>query len=74
MSALEPGEAGSLEPSLEALVDGVIKAWPSEFAYLRSGRAPHMGFLVGQVMRAARGQAEADPAQVQRILCRRLEE
>jgi aspartyl-tRNA(Asn)/glutamyl-tRNA(Gln) amidotransferase subunit B len=59
-------QEGYDELDIEALIDEAIKAWPTEFAYLRSGRAPHPGFLLGQVMKASGGKA--DPVEVQRAL------
>jgi aspartyl-tRNA(Asn)/glutamyl-tRNA(Gln) amidotransferase subunit B len=41
------------------LVDEVLAANPAAVADLRAGKAQAAGFLVGQVMRASRGQADA---------------
>jgi aspartyl-tRNA(Asn)/glutamyl-tRNA(Gln) amidotransferase subunit B len=55
---------------LGPLVDGVLAANPAAVADLRAGRAQAAGFLVGQVMKASRGQADA--ATVRRIIDERL--
>jgi aspartyl-tRNA(Asn)/glutamyl-tRNA(Gln) amidotransferase subunit B len=45
------------------LVDAVIAANPAAVADFRAGKAQAIGFLVGQVMKASRGQADATLAQ-----------
>jgi len=60
------------EAALAALVDGVIAAHPGPVAELRAGKAQVLGFLVGQVMAASRGQANAGA--VKALLERRLAE
>ncbi len=45
------------------LVDAVIAANPAAVADFRAGKAQAVGFLVGQVMKASRGQADATLAQ-----------
>ncbi len=45
--------------SVERLVDEVLEANPSAVADYRAGKAQAVGFLVGQVMKASRGQANA---------------
>ena len=52
------------------LVDEVIAANPGAVADFRAGKAQAVGFLVGQVMKASRGQANA--ALVQAALRDRL--
>ena len=52
------------------LVDEVIAANPAAVADFRAGKAQAVGFLVGQVMKASRGQANA--ALVQEALRERL--
>ena len=52
------------------LVDEVLAANPAAVADFRAGKAQAVGFLVGQVMKASRGQANA--ALVQEALRRRL--
>jgi len=49
--------------ALGAIVDEVIAANPSAVADVRAGKAQAIGFLVGQVMKATRGQANAAVAQ-----------
>ena len=58
------------EAALVALVDGVLARHPGPVAELRAGKAQVLGFLVGQVMAASRGQANA--AAVRALLERRL--
>ena len=45
------------------IVDQVIAANPAAVADVREGKAQAIGFLVGQVMKATRGQANATVAQ-----------
>lgn len=45
--------------ALQTLVDDVIAANPTAVADYRAGKAQAVGFLVGQVMKASRGQANA---------------
>jgi len=45
--------------ALAKVVDEVLAANPSAVADVRSGKAQAIGFLVGQVMKATRGQANA---------------
>ena len=52
------------------LVDEVVAANPAAVADYRAGKAQAVGFLVGQVMKATRGQANA--ALVQATLRERL--
>ena len=47
------------EGALEALVDGVLAAHPAAVAEYRAGKAQTFGFLVGQVMKASKGRADA---------------
>ena len=49
--------------ALGAIVDEVIAANPSAVADVCAGKAQAIGFLVGQVMKATRGQANATVAQ-----------
>ncbi|MCI0584327.1 MAG: Asp-tRNA(Asn)/Glu-tRNA(Gln) amidotransferase subunit GatB [Chloroflexi bacterium] len=56
--------------ALGAIVDAVIAANPAAAADVRVGKAQAIGFLVGQVMRQTRGQANA--AVVQAALRERL--
>ena len=45
--------------ALDALIAGVLAANPAAVADYRTGKAQAVGFLVGQVMKASRGQANA---------------
>jgi len=55
---------------LEAIVDQVLAASPSEVAAYRGGKTGLIGFFVGQVMRATKGQA--NPKVVNEVLVRKL--
>jgi aspartyl-tRNA(Asn)/glutamyl-tRNA(Gln) amidotransferase subunit B len=48
--------------ALGAIVDEVLAANPAAIADVRAGKAQAIGFLVGQVMKATRGQANATVA------------
>jgi aspartyl-tRNA(Asn)/glutamyl-tRNA(Gln) amidotransferase subunit B len=52
--------------ALEKIVDETIAANPKQVEQYRSGKQAVIGFLVGQVMKASRGQA--DPAAVNALL------
>ncbi len=56
--------------ALEAIVAEVLAANPKQVEQYKSGKGAVLGFLVGQVMKATRGQA--NPAVVNEILQRRL--
>ena len=56
--------------AIEAAVDAVIAAHPEQSAEYRAGKDKVLGFLVGQVMKNTNGKA--NPAEVNRILKRRL--
>jgi aspartyl-tRNA(Asn)/glutamyl-tRNA(Gln) amidotransferase subunit B len=56
--------------SIEALVDEVIRANPTQVEQFRAGKAQVLGFLVGQVMKASRGKA--NPQQVNEALRKKL--
>ena len=58
------------ESALEAEVEAVIAAHPSEVAAYRGGKEGLMGFFVGQVMKRTAGQA--NPQVVNRILREKL--
>jgi aspartyl-tRNA(Asn)/glutamyl-tRNA(Gln) amidotransferase subunit B len=49
--------------ALGSIVDGVLAANPAAVADVRAGKGQAIGFLVGQVMKATRGQANAAVAQ-----------
>jgi aspartyl-tRNA(Asn)/glutamyl-tRNA(Gln) amidotransferase subunit B len=55
---------------LARIVDDVLAAAPDEVAAYRGGKTKLMGFFVGQVMQATRGQA--NPRKVNEILKDRL--
>jgi aspartyl-tRNA(Asn)/glutamyl-tRNA(Gln) amidotransferase subunit B len=57
--------------ALGAAIDTVLAANPAAVADYRSGTTAAVGFLVGQVMKATRGQANA--AMVQTALRERLD-
>ena len=52
--------------AIEKIIDEVIAANPKQVEQYRSGKQAVIGFLVGQVMKASRGQA--DPAVVNTLL------
>ncbi len=56
--------------ALAKIVDDVIAANPKQVEQYKSGKAAVLGFLVGQVMKASRGQA--NPASVNQLLKERL--
>jgi aspartyl-tRNA(Asn)/glutamyl-tRNA(Gln) amidotransferase subunit B len=56
--------------ALEQLIDGVIAANPKQVEQYRSGKVSIIGFFVGQVMKASKGQA--NPQIVNEILARKL--
>ncbi|MFB3829502.1 MAG: Asp-tRNA(Asn)/Glu-tRNA(Gln) amidotransferase subunit GatB [Bryobacteraceae bacterium] len=55
---------------LERIIDDVIAKSPKQVEQYRGGKATVLGFFVGQVMKATRGQA--NPAAVNEILKRKL--
>jgi glutaminyl-tRNA synthetase len=67
----ERGMRGALdEAALEQLVDQVIGAHPDKVAQVKAGKTGLVGFLVGQVVKASGGKAQA--AAVSQLLTRRL--
>ncbi len=56
--------------ALEKMVDDVIAANPKQVEQYKAGKTTVIGFLVGQVMKASRGQA--NPAAVNEILRQKL--
>lgn len=56
--------------ALEKIVDDVIAANPKQVEQYKSGKTAVLGFLVGQVMKASRGQA--NPAAVNEVLKKKL--
>ena len=58
------------EGALVKIIDEVIAASPKQLEQYRGGKTTVMGYFVGQVMKATRGQA--DPATVNRLLKEKL--
>jgi aspartyl-tRNA(Asn)/glutamyl-tRNA(Gln) amidotransferase subunit B len=56
--------------ALEKIVDDVLTANPKQVEQFKSGKTTVLGFLVGQVMKATRGQA--NPAAVNEVLKQKL--
>ena len=56
--------------ALAAIVEQVLKANPKQVEQYRAGKTQVLGFLVGQIMKASRGQA--NPAAVNQLLKDRL--
>jgi aspartyl-tRNA(Asn)/glutamyl-tRNA(Gln) amidotransferase subunit B len=56
--------------ALERIVDDVIAANPKQVEQYRGGKSTVLGFFVGQVMKASRGQA--NPAAVNEVLRKKL--
>ncbi|MEJ2043748.1 MAG: Asp-tRNA(Asn)/Glu-tRNA(Gln) amidotransferase subunit GatB [Reinekea sp.] len=56
--------------AIEAIVDDVIAANRDQFEELKSGKDKLIGFFVGQVMKASKGQA--NPGQVNAILKKKM--
>lgn len=56
--------------TLEQILDDVVAANPKQVEQYRSGKTAVLGFLVGQVMKASRGQA--NPARVNELLRQKL--
>jgi aspartyl-tRNA(Asn)/glutamyl-tRNA(Gln) amidotransferase subunit B len=57
-------------PAIVALIDAVLAKHPDAVEQFRGGKATTFGFLVGQVMKAAKGKA--NPARVNELLKRAL--
>jgi aspartyl-tRNA(Asn)/glutamyl-tRNA(Gln) amidotransferase subunit B len=57
--------------ALEKIVEEVLTANPKQVEQYKSGKTAVIGFLVGQVMKASRGQA--NPAAVNELLKKSLE-
>ena len=58
------------ESAIEAMIDNVIAANPKQVEQYRAGKTTVIGFFVGQVMKASKGQA--NPAKVNELLARKL--
>jgi aspartyl-tRNA(Asn)/glutamyl-tRNA(Gln) amidotransferase subunit B len=56
--------------ALEKIIDEVIAGNPKQLEQYRGGKTTVIGFFVGQVMKASRGQA--DPAVVNKLLAEKL--
>ncbi len=57
--------------ALEKIIDEVIAASPKQVEQFKSGKTAVLGFLVGQIMKASRGQA--NPATVNEMLRNKLQ-
>jgi aspartyl-tRNA(Asn)/glutamyl-tRNA(Gln) amidotransferase subunit B len=57
--------------AIEAIVDEIVAAHPTEAEQLRAGKDKVMGFFVGKVMKATQGKA--NPAQVNQLLRKKLQ-
>lgn len=57
--------------AIEAMVDEVIAANQGQFEELKAGKDKLIGFFVGQVMKASKGQA--NPGQVNQILKKKMQ-
>jgi len=57
--------------ALEAMIDDVIAANPKQVEQYRGGKSTVLGFFVGQIMKASRGQA--NPAAVNELLKKKLQ-
>lgn len=58
--------------AIEGLVDSVLAAHPDQVAAYRAGQEKMLGFFVGQIMKASKGQA--NPGQVNEILLKKLKQ
>jgi aspartyl-tRNA(Asn)/glutamyl-tRNA(Gln) amidotransferase subunit B len=57
--------------AIEMIIDEVITANPRQLEQYRAGKKTVIGFFVGQVMKASKGQA--NPALVNELLAKKLE-
>jgi aspartyl-tRNA(Asn)/glutamyl-tRNA(Gln) amidotransferase subunit B len=57
--------------AIEKIIDEIIAANPKQVEQYRAGKKTVMGFFVGQVMRASKGQA--NPQMVNELLAKKLE-
>ena len=57
--------------ALESIIDQIIAANPKQFEQYRAGKKTLLGFFVGQVMKASKGQAS--PQLVNKLLSKKLE-
>jgi len=58
--------------ALEKIIDEVIAANPKQLEQYRAGKKTMIGFFVGQVMKASKGQA--NPQLVNELLTKKLED
>jgi aspartyl-tRNA(Asn)/glutamyl-tRNA(Gln) amidotransferase subunit B len=58
--------------AIEAIIDEIIRANPTQVEQYRSGKDKVFGFFVGQAMRASKGKA--NPQQVNKLLRRKLQQ
>jgi aspartyl-tRNA(Asn)/glutamyl-tRNA(Gln) amidotransferase subunit B len=58
------------EPAIEAAIDAVMAANPTQLAQYRSGKDKLFGFFVGQAMKATQGKA--NPARLNELLKKKL--
>jgi aspartyl-tRNA(Asn)/glutamyl-tRNA(Gln) amidotransferase subunit B len=58
------------ESSIEAAIDAVMAANPSQLAGYRAGKEKLFGFFVGQVMKATQGKA--NPTRLNELLKKKL--
>ena len=58
--------------AIEAIIDRIIAANPDQVAGYKAGKEKLFGFFVGQAMKATQGKA--NPAQVNELLKRKLQE
>jgi aspartyl-tRNA(Asn)/glutamyl-tRNA(Gln) amidotransferase subunit B len=58
--------------ALEKIIDEILAANPKQIEQYRSGKKTMIGFFVGQIMKASRGQA--NPQLVNELLVRKLEQ
>jgi aspartyl-tRNA(Asn)/glutamyl-tRNA(Gln) amidotransferase subunit B len=57
--------------ALEKIVDELIAANPKQVEQYRAGKKTVIGFFVGQVMKASKGQA--NPQLINKVLIKKLE-
>ena len=57
--------------AIEKIIDGIVAANPKQVEQYRAGKKTVIGFFVGQVMKASKGQA--NPQMVNELLTRKLE-
>ena len=58
------------ESAIEAAIDAVMAANPTQLAQYRSGKDKLFGFFVGQAMKATQGKA--NPARLNELLKKKL--